>query len=309
MSNLKDYKILVKDTISFLENSDTTFIDSNSDFFKKDMQNARKKSNPHTPNLIEKKKYNVGFIKQIPPSQNPSLSSKEVQKTQAINQKKPDRAPPQKEALKPSTKETSQIKDDKTFVLPKKPGPVKPPLDTKKIILDNKPKVFDDSFSDIKKDIAQIFPSMSLAKPLDDKIAKQKSQKYKLKNIAANITILAYRENEKFYKFLDKLSVALDIYFYPSKVVSAYLIEKENNWDIFLSQKEMFLIISADYTIFELPNLRKHYKEKPSLNEKYLNDIPLFLLPDISLYFKEPTLKSSLFQALKLKIQNIKNDK
>lgn len=302
MSNLNEYKHLIKDTITFLKNSDIKFIDSNSDFFEKDKQNAKKKSKSQNLNLLEKKKYNISPVQQTPIYQKPPQPSKELQKTKEITEIKQN-------IQKPTAENPSQIKAAKTFVLPKERKPSEPIIDTKKIIIDAKPKIFEDSFSDIKKDISQMFPEISLEKPLDDKIAKQKSQKYKLKNIAANITILAYKENEKFYKFLEKLSIALDIYFYPSKVVSAYLIEKENNWDIFLSQKEIFLIISADYTIFELPNLRKHYKENPSLLEKYLNDIPLFLLPDISLYFKEPTLKYSLFKALKQKIQNIKNDR
>ncbi|NGX33134.1 MAG: hypothetical protein K1060chlam4_01195, partial [Candidatus Anoxychlamydiales bacterium] len=180
-------------------------------------------------------------------------------------------------------------------------------LESKKVIREDKPKIFEDNFIDIKKSIERIFPNISiLEKPIDDKVAKQKSQKYKLKNISSTITILAYKEDEKFYRFLEKLSTALSVYFYPSKVVSAYLIEKENNWSDFLTN-DISLIISSDYTVFELPHLRALYKENPSKGEKSLKDIPLFLLPDIFLYLKEPSLKKSLFNALKQKISNLTN--
>jgi len=302
MSNLNEYKNLVKDTLDFLKNSDvknTVFI---SDFFKKDIDLGKKKPKVQKANPPQKKKYNIGFIQQ--PNQKPSLANnkpKEPIKVQPIEENKST-------TKQPKDEKPIQRLEEKPQVL-QKALPSKPTIDNKKIIIQDKPKIFEDSFSDIKKDFFKIFPQISLEAPLDDKIAKQKAQNYKLKNIAANITILAYKENEKFYKFLEKLSIALDVYFYPSKVVSAYLIEKENNWEAFLSRKEIFLIIAADHTIFELSNLRKYYKENPSLVEKYLNDIPLFLLPDISLYFKEPSLKSSLFKALEQKILKINNEK
>ena len=84
--------------------------------------------------------------------------------------------------------------------------------------------------------------------------------------------------------------------------------EKENRWNDFLSDSDIFLIIASDYTIFELPNLRTYYKENPIKGEKHLKNKALFLLPDISLYLKEPTLKTSLFKALKQKIQNLNDE-
>ncbi|MFA6119273.1 MAG: hypothetical protein WCT85_03165 [Parachlamydiales bacterium] len=180
-------------------------------------------------------------------------------------------------------------------------------LETKKIIRETKPSIIEDNFNDIKNVLKKIQPNLILTDEIpDDKTAKQKAQKYKFKNISSPITILAYKENEDYYKFLEKLSIALNIYFMPTKVVSAYLIEKQNNWEAFFSENEINLIISSDYTVFELPILRKHYKENPSQQEKYLKEIPLFLLPDISIYFKEPSLKLSLFKAIEKKVTEIK---
>jgi len=175
-----------------------------------------------------------------------------------------------------------------------------------KIQKNEKPQIIKDNFNDIKNIVSNIAPKIKITDPLSDEIAKQNIHKYKLKNSAANITILAYRENERFYKFLEKLAVATNIYFYPTKIISAYLIEKQNSWDIFLSQDTIYLIISLDYTIFELPNLKKFYRENPTKKEKFLKDIPLFLLPDLSIYLKEPTLKKTLFTTLKQKIANLK---
>ena len=121
----------------------------------------------------------------------------------------------------------------------------------------------------------------------------------------SEIVILAYKENELEYKFLQKVALALEVYFYKTKVVSAYTIEKDNKWEDFLIKEKIKLVISSDYTIFDLKNLKKYFLEKPSLNEKYINNIPLLLLPSINLYLKEPSLKSFLFKTLKQKIDSL----
>jgi hypothetical protein len=40
------------------------------------------------------------------------------------------------------------------------------------------------------------------------------------------------------------------------------------------------------------------YKETPAQGTRTLGNIPLFLLPDLSLYLKDPLLKRSLWKAL-----------
>jgi len=309
MSQLKKYQILIKDTLNFLEIYDKNFVESKNDFFNKyletkskkvlseiDISKKMEKPKISSPPIIAKESSEKTIEPQIKQETTPLInkSAKEEKQTKIIEKEKPPIAVEEKKKTLAAPKETL---NKPSFQIAK----------TKKISLEEKPPIIEDNFSDIKQSFPKVFPNIKIVETiLDDKIAKQKAQKYKLKNIAAGITILAYRENEKHYRFLEKLSIALNIYFYPSKVVSAYLMEKENNWDLFLSENDIFLIISSDYTIFELSNLRKYFRENPAKQEKYLKDIPLFLLPDISIYLKEPTLKSSLFKALKQKITNLK---
>jgi len=336
MSHSDEVKSLLKDTLNFLKNIDKKYIRSNSSFFDKDLKDFVKKKNDAV--LLEKKKFNVTDT-----SVDPYLDEekKQIQKNQDLrvdkdknlqickqlsienNKIDEEKKISQKLELEKNNNidKFVNVKDDQSFLkqplkISKKEESrkdlIKDGLDkereSKKVIIEEKPKIFEDDFTDIKKSMGKLFPHISMLKePIDDKTAKQKSQKYKLKNISSSITILAYKEDEKLYRFLEKLSISLSIYFYPSKVVSAYLIEKENSWDNFLNE-DISLIISSDYTIFELKNLRSFYKENPSKNEKFLKNIPLFLLPDIFLYLKEPTLKKSLFNALKQKIYSIKND-
>jgi len=58
------------------------------------------------------------------------------------------------------------------------------------------------------------------------------------------------------------------------------------------------LIIVCDYTLWQLPNLMQFYKETPAQKTRQLGEKSLFLLPDLSLYLKDPLLKRSLWKAL-----------
>ena len=126
---------------------------------------------------------------------------------------------------------------------------------------------------------------------------------------AADVTILSFRESPQQLLFLKNLTQALDILYIPTKIISAIEIEKENQWSFFLSQEELKLIIASDYSIWGLPNLIKYYKEIPVKHKHFLQDTPLFLLPDLSLYLKEPLLKKSLWASLKQKIYSLEDEK
>lgn len=290
MLNLQNYQSLLRDTITYLESLEDEFIEISDLFLKKTILSKVKTIEKQSVILI--KKDNQPPIKHELPLQvdKPSFQKEEnieiIPKAQTVNNTL-------------SNKET--IEDQSKTI------PTSNTLENKKIQMSDKPQVMEDNFNDIKNIFSTISPNTKIFDEiLDDKIAKQKAQKYKLKNITANLAILAYKESEKHYKFLEKIAIALNNYFYPTKVVFAYAIEKENTWKMFLSENEIFLIIACDNTIFELSNLKKYYKENPSTNEKYIDNIPLVLLPDLSIYFKEPGLKASLFKMLQQKIVNLK---
>lgn len=170
------------------------------------------------------------------------------------------------------------------------------------IILE-KPLKAEISFEKLKSLIEEVSPSYPIASfvPSDEK-AKMISLGYKLKKKTADITILSFKESPQGELFLKNLALALDICFMSAKVISALEIESENKWDVLLAEEDLKLIIACDYSIWELPRLLPHYKEVPSKNEHFLGEVPLFLLPDVSLYLKEPLLKKSLFTALRKKL-------
>ena len=129
-------------------------------------------------------------------------------------------------------------------------------------------------------------------------IAKKIATRWKTKNQTAPFSILSLCEPEPQRKFLEEIAKALDIYFLPCRLIAAETIEKEGNWSDFLSVADLKLIIACDYTLWQLNKLMPFYKENPTTGQRMLGEIPLFLLPDLSLYLKDPLLKRSLWKAL-----------
>lgn len=166
-----------------------------------------------------------------------------------------------------------------------------------------KPPLSELLFGEIKTHIKEISPGYIILDNIpSDKKAKDISQAWNLKKRAAEITILSFRESPQQLLFLRNLALALDIILLPTKIISAIDIEEENRWNLFFSKEDLKLIIACDYSILGLPNLVKHYKEIPAHRQHFLSDIPLFMLPDLSLYLKDPMLKKSLWASLKNKI-------
>jgi hypothetical protein len=154
-------------------------------------------------------------------------------------------------------------------------------------------------FSQLRTIIAHIAPALPIINqiPSDEK-GRKISTRWKTKNQSAPISILSAGELPEHKAFLEEVSLALDVYFGPAKSIDAETIEKEKQWESFLSAEGLKLIVICDFTLWQLPHLMQFYKETPQSNSRTLGKTPLFLLPDLSLYLKDPQLKRSLWKAL-----------
>lgn len=184
------------------------------------------------------------------------------------------------------------------------PQAVVEPVKKVAIILD-KPKISSSENSEeIKSSFLKIDPHFKwIEKIPDDLVAKKIQQRWKTKNQIQDITILAFDKDLNKLKFLQNLKKAISFTFFPCTVIFAPPLEKENKWKDLLSSSGLKLLIASDHEIWNFKNLMCFYKENPHLSQRFLNDIPLFLLPDLTLYFKQPLLKRSLWRALCHKIQ------
>lgn len=155
------------------------------------------------------------------------------------------------------------------------------------------------NFSSLKSLFQKTLPQFALIDEIpNDGLAKKIAYRWKTKNQIAPISILHFSEPPKQKALLIEIAKAIDIYFGPARLINAEMIEKEKQWEIFLSSNELKLIIACDYTLWQLNDLMRNYKEVPSQQTRTLGNIPLFLLPDLSLYLKDPLLKRSLWKAI-----------
>lgn len=134
--------------------------------------------------------------------------------------------------------------------------------------------------------------------PPDDTRAKNLKNAWKALSQASPISILLLGEPKEHQELLQAIGETLDVYFQGAKTVQAQPLEEKNQWNSFLDSPSLRWILMCDASLRQLPNLRAFYREIPSQQARYVKQIPLFLLPDLSLYLKDPALKKSLWMHL-----------
>lgn len=148
----------------------------------------------------------------------------------------------------------------------------------------------------VKTIYQKLFPELPILPTIPtDEMARKIANRWKTKNQATPISVLYFSEPGGQKELLNAITKAIDVYYGPARLIQAELIEKEKQWDTFLSSSELKLVITLDYTLWQLTDLMKYYQETP---QRMLKNIPLFLLPDLSLYLKDPSLKRSLWKAI-----------
>lgn len=182
------------------------------------------------------------------------------------------------------------------------PEPIKtttPPVRTAPAPAEEKIPLIEDSFSDLRKIWGKINPNAPLLDELpSDEIAKKLAVRWKTKNTVAAISILSYHEPPAQKALLEQIAKAINTLLEPAQIVQAEPIEKEKQWEVFLAAEPLKLTIACDYTLWQLGGLMQHYRENPTQKTRKLGSVPVFLLPDLSLYLKDPLLKRSLWKAL-----------
>jgi hypothetical protein len=192
--------------------------------------------------------------------------------------------------------------------LPSLPPPlqkVEEPLvvkqDPKKMDWRSEPQVFAEAlnFTSLKAAFQKAFPHIAVLDDIpSDAMAKKIASRWKTKNQIAPISILHFSEPPKQKALLCEIAKAIDISFGPARLINAETIEKEKQWETFLASETIKLVIACDYTLWQLSDLLRHYKEIPAQQMRTLGNVPLLLLPDLSLYLKDPLLKRSLWKAI-----------
>lgn len=160
-------------------------------------------------------------------------------------------------------------------------------------------------FSDLRTIIQQKLPNVRLLDQLpDDTEAKKMASIWSQEKKIPQVLILSFDDVPKHQAFLSNIAKALEIHGIDAKVANAAKLERENEWQKLLQSKELKLVIAGSSGFYNLPELQKNYREGTKQGRHHLGDRLLLLLSDISYYLKEPTLKPSLWGALKELLAN-----
>lgn len=137
--------------------------------------------------------------------------------------------------------------------------------------------------------LKKVAPELTLVEqPPDDAFAQAVTNRWKTRNLVAPITLLTYKDTER--PLLEAIAAALDVLRGPARLLEAEAVQ----WETLLGTEGLKWVIMTDAAFYQLPELRAFYRPSPQM----LGRIPLFLLPDLSLYAKDPLLKKSLWKAL-----------
>lgn len=170
---------------------------------------------------------------------------------------------------------------------------------------EEEPQPLPTDFSSLRELLQKIAPGFPILDTIpSDAVAKKISTRWKTKNQTVPISILSFQEPPAQRALLEQIAKALDVYFGPARLVQAESIEKEKQWETFLSVPELKMMIICDYSLWQMGHLMQFYKEIPAAATRTLGSVPLFLLPDLSLYLKDPLLKRSLWKALCQKLSS-----
>lgn len=148
--------------------------------------------------------------------------------------------------------------------------------------------------------LPSLFPDLKLCTTIpSDQHAQKLKNKWLDNHVIPPVIILSFQQNDKHLAFLKNVAKAISLHLAPARVLSADQIEKEKKWETILTSSHLKLVIASDYDIYLKPQLMHFYKEVPQQNRHFLHQTPLLLLSDLSLYLKDPQLKSLLWRAIR----------
>lgn len=146
----------------------------------------------------------------------------------------------------------------------------------------------------IQKILKEIDPDLYIHESIpSDYKAKRIKAAWKEKRSTPAIPILF--QGNQFRAYVSRIAKAIDTVYGSCRLVD---MTQGKKWDLFLESENLKLIIAPDAFIFGSKELLPFYQETPQQKIRKLGNIPLLLLPDLSLYYKDPYLKRSLWNVI-----------
>jgi hypothetical protein len=166
--------------------------------------------------------------------------------------------------------------------------------------LEPPPALSPEDFKDLRKTIQEKLPRLVLLDHTpDDTAAKKLANLWNQPKQMSRVLILSLNEPPKQRAFLDNLVKALQTHGVTAHIDNSLKTERDRQWESILRAPELQLVVASNVGFDRLTDLQRLYKHDTKSGVHYAGERPLLLLPDLSFYFKEPSLKASLWQNLK----------
>lgn len=154
-------------------------------------------------------------------------------------------------------------------------------------------KAYDSGYAQFAQICKEIFPDLPLSEKIpNDAIAKKR------KDVKHPVLILSFSENEQENNLLTNMAKAITLHITPAKVLHIRTLKKDNLLETVFDPAHVRLVITTDYDLYLQADLMRHYEDRAQHGKHFLHRIPLLLLSNLSLYLKEPQLKSLLWRAI-----------
>lgn len=203
----------------------------------------------------------------------------------------------------PVAKPATAPQEQKTLVLrqeAEKPKPVPEEKTTEKPFFTLQPlgASIPRDFGDLLQTIRQVHPTFSYKEEIpDDREAKAIGRQWDLTSLPADVTLLSFTTVPRQMAFLHNVAKALRFTGKHTVVLQAQQIEEADGWNKIIENPATKLLIASDYGIYTLAKLMSLVKIDTH-GRHFVGKIPLFLMADVELYFKQPTLKAALWKSL-----------
>lgn len=220
-----------------------------------------------------------------------TISSEPSQKSKSDSFEKPLIDNPRKASKEPIVKSEPVSQPEEVIVEKKQKLPLEE-IEAKPI-----KSIYIDELKDFKELFHNKFPQILIYDaPLNDAKAKKVKNAWK-HHIEIPHVVFLYRDPTH-KEFLNNVAKAVSLLFMSSKAMNLSYFDEESKTKELLNHPHLKLIIAPDDVVVGLSSFTPYYKELPQQKKRFLKDIPLLFLPDISLYFKDPKLKASLWKLL-----------
>ena len=225
------------------------------------------------------------------PLPSPSVSSARVFATPSTKRRETNRDTSYKEdKLTPSVEKIKSAKEEK--LIEKEVSAKKTGVDTL-------------NFEALRDAVHKTFPSFVIKKTIpDDRLAYLRENEWKEEGLQVEVVLLSFHESVESDLFLQNIAQAISSYFSSAQVIDAQQWGKQKKWDLFFEKNQAKLVLSSPQLLkqaFLLP----YYKEIPSTTERFFGSIRLHMLSSLDSYFKNPSQKKDLWQALCAILKNL----